>query len=315
MTAITDVAAAVLLRGKPTAPEFLLAQRPPGKVYAGYWEFPGGKVEAGEDARQALRRELQEELGIDVQRVWPWLCRQFVYPHATVRLKFFRVTAWHGEIAPIEHSGFAWVPVGEAATVAPILPANDPILRAIALPACYALTHAEANGPEHELARLRQALADGLRLIQVRDKSLPPAQRRDFAAAVTALARDYPFARVLVNDDPDLARSLGASGVHLSSRQLWRIERRPNFDCVAASCHTATDLARAADLALDFAVLGPVLPTASHPGLPGIGWSRFAQWVDRSPLPVYALGGMDAVVLDQARDSGAHGIAQLRGWR
>jgi 8-oxo-dGTP diphosphatase len=88
--AIVDVAAAVILRPDGA---FLLACRPPGKVYAGYWEFPGGKVEPGEGLADALARELHEELGIDVVSATPWITRVFSYPHATVRLHFFRVFA------------------------------------------------------------------------------------------------------------------------------------------------------------------------------------------------------------------------------
>lgn len=315
MTPITEVAAAVMLRGDPATSEFLLAQRPPGKVYAGYWEFPGGKVEAGESARQALQRELQEELGVTVEQAWPWVCCEFSYPHATVRLRFFRVNAWHGEVAPIEHSAMVWLPSGVPAGVGPILPANHPILRALALPPEYALTNAAENGVEAELARLDQALMRGLHLIQVRDKSLSARARGDFARAVIRLAARHQRAMVLLNDDQELARAVGAHGLHLSSRRLWQTARRPDFALVAASCHTAADLARAAALQLDFTVLGPVLPTLSHPQASGIGWPGFARLVERSPLPVYALGGMQPEWLNTARDSGGHGIALMRGWR
>ena len=135
MTKVVEVAAAILLREIDGNTEFLLAQRPRGKVYSGYWEFPGGKVEPGESLRQALLRELQEELGIKIDRAWPWLSCEFTYPHARVRLKFFRVTSWHGEILPIEHSGFVWMKIGDSAPVSPVLPANGPILRALELPA------------------------------------------------------------------------------------------------------------------------------------------------------------------------------------
>lgn len=314
MTKIVEVAAAVLLREHAGVPEFLLAQRPPDKVYAGYWEFPGGKVEAGETMRDALVRELQEELGITVERAWPWLCREFTYPHAKVRLKFFRVATWRGEIAPLEHSAFSWQQFGAAASVEPILPANGPILRALALPPTYAISHAEVNGIEAELERLESALANGLRLIQVRDKTLPSDERRRLAEGILERVRPYASARVLINDDEALARAVGAHGIQLSSNKLAQIDERPPFELVGASCHTAQELARAAALNLDFAVLSPLLPTPTHPESPGIGWEAFARIVERSPLPVFALGGMQPEMLETAWKNGAHGIALMRGW-
>jgi 8-oxo-dGTP diphosphatase len=314
MSPVIDVAAAVLLRDGDDGTEFLLAQRPVGKVYAGYWEFPGGKVEAGESLHQALVRELQEELGITVDRAWPWLSRQFTYPHATVRLKFFRIPTWHGTIAPIEHSGFSWTRIGAAADVAPILPANGPILQALELPPVYALSNAAENGIDAELARLEAALDNGLRLIQLRDKTLAPDQRKRFAHAVMQRARRHADACVLINDDEQLVMEVGAQGLHLSSPQLMQLTQRPPFAKVAASCHTAEQLAHAAALGLDFAVLSPVLPTPSHPDAEGIGWNRFAQLIEHAPLPVFALGGMQPEMLETARTHGAHGMAMLRGW-
>ncbi len=319
MTRIVEVAAAVLLREGEggAAPEFLLAQRPEGKVYAGYWEFPGGKVEPGETMRDALVRELQEELGIAVDRAWPWICREFTYPHATVRLKFFRVTSWQGEIAPLEHSALTWLKAGESPNVAPILPANGPILRALELPPIYALSNAEEigiDGVDAELLRLEHALEHGLRFVQLRDKTLPPAERRRLAEGAMQRLRPYPEARLLVNDDETLARQVGAWGLHLSSLRLAQIERRPDFAWVAASCHTAEDLARAAELGIDFAVLGPILPTPTHPTATGIGWAELARLLERSPLPVYALGGLRPEMLETAREHGAQGVALMRGW-
>ncbi|PKO33652.1 MAG: DNA mismatch repair protein MutT [Betaproteobacteria bacterium HGW-Betaproteobacteria-7] len=314
MSAVVEVAAAVMLRADGR--EFLLAQRPEGKVYAGYWEFPGGKVEPGETVRAALVRELQEELGITVTACSPWLTRQFTYPHATVRLNFWRVTAWDGEIgitAPLEHSAFDWLTGGEAPHVEPILPANAPILKALSLPTTMAITMAESEGVERQLGRLEAALADGLRLVQLRDKGLPPAQRLRFAEVVVRLAHDAG-ALVVINDDAEIARRVGADGLHLSSGALAACAARPDFAWVGASCHTAGEIARAGELQLDYALLSPVLPTPTHPENPGLGWAEFSQRISGNTLPVLALGGMKNEMLAGAQDAGAHGIALMRGW-
>lgn len=314
MTKIVEVAAAVMLRADGR--EFLLAQRPEGKVYAGYWEFPGGKVEPGESVRDALIRELQEELGITVTACSPWLTRVFTYPHATVRLNFWRVTAWDGEIgitAPLEHSAVEWQETGQAATVAPILPANDPILKALSLPTTMAITNAEQEGTERQLERLEEALATGLRLIQVRDKGWPQAQRLWFAEAVTRLAHSHG-ALVVINDDEEIARRVGADGLHLSAARLAACLQRPDFAWVGASCHSADEIVRAGQLDLDYALLGPVLPTPTHPESAGLGWAEFSRQMHGNTLPVLALGGMEMAMLAEAQGHGAHGIALMRGW-
>ncbi len=105
---------------------FLLTSRPPGKAYAGYWEFPGGKIEAGETVHEALRRELQEEIGITIGASHPWRVERVDYPHALVRLHFCKVFAWTGELQMREGQSFAWesLPVQSA----PVLPGTVPVL-------------------------------------------------------------------------------------------------------------------------------------------------------------------------------------------
>jgi 8-oxo-dGTP diphosphatase len=146
----------------------------------------------------------------------------------------------------------------------------------------------------------------------VREKGLTGDVLRKFAAEVTTVAHARG-ARVLINGDADLARAVGADGVHLTAAQLARARQRPAFDLVGASCHDAAELARARDLGADLAVLGPVAPTPTHPGAPGIGWERLAELVQDSPLPVYALGGLTALDLETAWRNGAHGISMMRG--
>lgn len=302
-----EVVAAVLTR--PNG-EVMLAARPQGKAYAGYWEFPGGKVEAGESLGQALARELKEELGIDTIRATRWITRVFAYPHATVRLNFFRVWDWRGEPHPHEGQTFAWDNPAQH-TVEPLLPANFPILKALQLPSVYGISYAQSLGREGFLQKLDAALGKGLRLIQVRDKDLPEADRLALARDTIRHARPHG-AIVLVNGSPEFARAAGADGVHLDSSALKNTQTRPDIEWVGASCHHAGELAHAASVA-DFAMLSPVLPTASHPGEPTLGWGTFAQLAVQSPLPVYALGGVNWPDIEIARAHGAHGIAMLRG--
>lgn len=306
MGTIVDVAAAVILRADGA---FLLARRPAGKVYAGYWEFPGGKVEPDEPLEQALARELHEELGIDVVSAAPWVTRVFAYPHAAVRLHFFRVFDWRGEPHPKEAQDICWQRP-DAPLVRPMLPANAPVLASLTLPQEYAITSAATLGVEAQLARIGARLAGGLRLLQVREPGLPAAQRAAFARAVVTLAH-RAGARVLVNDDAALAEAVGADGVHYPARSLMALGARPACALVAASCHNLDELDRAMRLELDFALLGPVKPTASHPGARALGWSGFAALARGASLPVFAIGGLRPEDLDAARHHGAHGLAMI----
>jgi 8-oxo-dGTP diphosphatase len=305
---VVDVAAAVILREDGS---FLLGRRPSGTVYAGWWEFPGGKVEAGETPHDALVRELEEELGIIVQRAYPWIMREHVYEHAHVRLHFFRVVEWSGEPRDLQHDALEWQRTA-AVTVTPMLPANAPVLAALALPELYAITHAGAIGVDAQIEALTRALADGLRLVQLREPDLPVAVRAAFVHAAVDLCHSFG-ARVLVNGDLALAREAGADGVHLTAKLLMSSSERPDFALVATSCHDRRELEQAARLGVDFAVCGPLHETASHPGRAGLGWDAFAGLVSDLPMPVYALGGITRVDLPAAKLAGAHGIAAIRG--
>jgi 8-oxo-dGTP diphosphatase len=305
---VVQVVAAVIVRADG---RFLLAQRPPGKVYAGYWEFPGGKVERGENAVDALARELHEELGIEVERAYPWITRRYVYAHATVDLNFFRVTEFRGEPHGRESQALAWQSI-EHIEVEPVLPANGPIFAALGLPSVYAITDATERGIEAALRAVDAALARGTRLIQVREPAMSSAELRRFAGTVVQRAQAQG-ARVLVNADMALARDCGADGVHLKAAQLRTLGERPAVPLLGASCHNAEELQLARNLGADFVVLGPVAPTLSHPGAPVLGWEQVVQLLQGYPLPAYALGGMTSADLDRAWRCGAHGIAMQRG--
>jgi 8-oxo-dGTP diphosphatase len=300
---VIEVAAAVIQRPDGS---FLLAQRPPGKVYAGYWEFPGGKAEPGEPAAQALSRELHEELGIEVDTVYPWITRVFTYPHGTVRLRFFRVVSWRNEPHPREDQAIAWQRLG-AAMVSPMLPANAPVLASLAFPVEYAITDAARWGTAAMLDKLERALEHGLKLVQLREPGLGADERRVFCE--NAIGRAHRFGcKVMVK-----APHPRADGIHFTASQLMNLPEKPGGILVAASCHTREELERAMRLELDFVVLGPVKATASHPHAATMGWEAFAELVRGLAVPVYAIGGLTRDDLEDAWRAGAHGVAMIRG--
>ena len=305
---IVEVAVAVITRPDGS---FLLARRPEGKPYAGYWEFPGGKVKPGESLMQALRREVLEELGTYVEHAYPWITRTFTYPHATVRLCFFRVVEWHGEPHPHENQQLSWQFIDKIG-VEPMLPANAPVSRALDLPPVYAITNAAELGTKVSLTQMEGALHNGLRLIQIREKEMARKALHVFASEVVALAHHHG-AKVLVNGNVDLYRETGADGVHFPSTQLMNLTKHPNIDWCGASCHNAEELSRAEQLGMNFAVLAPVLPTLSHPEFSTLGWRKFATLIRNYSIPVYALGGLRREDLTTAWEHGGHGIAMMRG--
>jgi 8-oxo-dGTP diphosphatase len=297
---VVEVAAAVIQRPDGG---FLLAQRPAGKVYAGYWEFPGGKAEPGEAAADALKRELHEELGIDVETAYPWITRVFTYPHATVRLNFFRVTRWRGEPHPKEDQAIAWQELGRE-MASPMLPANAPVLASLALPSEYAITDAARFGTAVMLDKLEKQLERGLKLVQLREPGLSAEDRRIFCENAIGRARRYGC-KVMVK-----APHPGADGIHFTAAQLMSLSEKPHGLLVAASCHDREELERAMQLELDFAVLGPLKEKAD---LPALGWPRFVEIARGSSIPVYAIGGLTRADLEDAWRAGAHGVAMIRG--
>lgn len=303
---IVEVAAAVIQR---TDGSFLLAKRPPGKVYEGFWEFPGGKIELGECPHEALARELKEELGLELTRSYPWLTRTYAYPHATVRLHFLRVNCWKGKPYGRERQLLAWQSPG-GAIESPMLPANAPILKALQLPNVYAITCANKLGVPEALRSLDYALASGLKLVQLRDKDMNRDTRREFAQTV-AVRCAAAGACLMVNDDEKLAAAISANGIHFSSERLRSLSVRPDFEWCAASCHNVEELQKAVELGLDFVVLGPVKATASHANARPLGWSQFADFLRCYSLPVYALGGLRVDDMEVAWTCGAQGVALM----
>jgi 8-oxo-dGTP diphosphatase len=331
---ITEVAVAVLQKADGS---FLLSSRPEGKPYAGYWEFPGGKLEAGESVEQALKRELAEELGIQITQAQPWFSYIMRYTHATVRLHTWRVREWQGELRGLEGQQFIFQQLHQLPAqldVAPTLPGCVPIFKALQLPSTYAVT--AGDGLPTDISSLFEKIEKHLNvaslLLQIREPNLSLPELSRFVQAVLQFRQSYNAAfkgrnklQILLNvgnaESLALAQKLGLDGVQLQANFLATLTQqmptlRTDFSLIGASVHDAAQLALAGQIGCDFAVLGHVLATPSHQNQVGLGWAGFAQIAKDAPIPVYAIGGLVGDDVGAAQTHGAHGVAMIRGaWR
>lgn len=305
-----EVVAAVLA---DAAGRVLLDQRPAGKPHAGWWEFPGGKLEAGETPRAGLDRELREELGLEVLAAAPFLRLTHRYPEREVVLNCWRVSAWRGEPQAHDGQGLGWF-APEALPALQVLPADDPIVDWLRGPDRIAITPSFGPGTDRAafLAALARCCADGATFVQLRAPGLAPAEYAALAREARTVTRAAGAALTL-NCDPALAASLDCDGLHLNSARLAATTVRPLLAgrWLTASVHDATELAQARALDVDLVLIGPVRPTASHPAASPLGWDGFAALAAAAERPCYALGGLALGDRAQARDHGARGIATL----
>jgi len=291
--------------------QILLALRPPSRHQGGAWEFPGGKLEAGESSYQALRRELNEEVGIVLNSAKPLINITHHYRNGAVQLNAFLVEDFSGNAEGLEGQVVTWVSPEDLKRFS-FPAANRPIITAAQLPEYYAILD---DAPESKLlANLQKILAKGVKLIQARLKNLSAHALANFLAEAYPLCQAYQ-AWLLVNSAAAWGLHAQADGVHLTSRHLLALQERPKA-CrwVAASCHNLEELFHAQKIGVDFAVLAPVSVTRTHPDTPPLGWQKFADWVRPIALPVYALGGMALTDLDTVRLAGGQGIAAIRAF-
>jgi 8-oxo-dGTP diphosphatase len=307
---VMHVMAGVLLDGEGRV---LLAQRPVGKHLAGMWEFPGGKLEAGEEPLAALARELHEELGITLQRAEPLIRVPCHYVDRELLLDTWQVEQWEGTPQSREGQALQWL---RPAQIDPgiLTLADRAILQALRLPARYPITPSNVSPEQRGLwfERIGRVIERGELILQLRLPLWPRELVRELAAALLPLARRRG-AQLLLNGDVDGARALGI-GVQLKSTQLSTLSERPLSlqQLVGASCHDALQLAQASHIGADFATLSPVAATPSHPQTPLLGWSRFQLLVEAAALPVYALGGTAPSQITLARQHAGQGVAGIR---
>ncbi|WP_339459386.1 Nudix family hydrolase [Pseudomonas sp. EA_105y_Pfl2_R69] len=304
--------AAAVIRGADG--QILLAKRPEDKHQGGLWEFPGGKVEPGERVQAALARELEEELGIRPTAARPLIQVRHDYPDKQVLLDVWEVSAFVGEPHGAEGQPLAWVSprqLGDYEFPA----ANRPIVAAARLPERYLITPEGLSGPEL-LRGIQTALENGIGLLQLRAPTLPAAQYRDIAADALGLCAGK--AQLMLKGPLEWLDDFPAAGWHLTAQQLRESSggARPLSAqrWLAASCHSAQELALAAQMGVDFVTLSPVQATRTHPGAQPLGWAQVAELLQGFNQPAYLLGGVTPADAERAWQVGAQGVAGIRAF-
>lgn len=291
----------------------LLVERPAGKIAALKWEFPGGKIEPGESPRDALVRELQEEIGIEVREARPLILFTHEYEERVVTLHTWLITVWSNEPEPREAQRFSWQRP-EATHGLDVLPTVDPILRALRLPEHYVFTPPGAD-LDFILANLAQLPARALLRLR-----LPEVGDVAYEAMAGALSESTANAglRLVIDRGEAMARRVRAAGVHFTQAQLMAVPTgaplAPSTLWRFASCHDAESLRHASALGLEGVVIGSVKTTPTHPGGAILGWDGFAALTQHSNLPAYAIGGLDATDREHAFARYAQGIAGISAY-
>lgn len=291
----------------------LIAKRSAYVHQGNRWEFPGGKVETGETVSQALTRELQEELGITPQALLPLLRVHHHYPDKEVCLDVWETRSFTGTPSGRLGQAIRWVAVSEL-TLFEFPAANLAIIAAIRLPEYYLITPPPAQVVGNFLDAVARSIQQTPCLLQLRAKTLTENDYVALARDVLACCRQF-HTPLLLNGAPSLLERVDAQGIHLTAAMASTLDQRPiPLDkLLSCSCHSASELKWASRLKADVAVLGPVQVTTSHPGKPALGWETFATLANSSPMPVYALGGMQTSDLPRSRLCCARGIAAIRG--
>jgi len=291
----------------------LLARRVSGRDLAGAWEFPGGKIERNETAEEALRRELKEELGIDVLATEPLMSVPQNTGSKSIKLDVFKVTKYNGQPRGLENQALAWVPNNKLRSY-PMPPADLPVVAALQKPAHYLVTPEPTTDTTRFLRELDAALSQGYRLVQLRAKTWQEKPLKALLTLTSALCKKHK-AQLLINGQLGLAHDFDV-GLHLPSEQLMALQSRPLAARlpVSASCHNLEQLKHAQALGLDFVVLGSVNATQSHPNVAPMGWEQWQQLRAEVSLPIFAIGGVGPADVAIARQNGAQGVAGIRAF-
>ena len=308
--AVVHVAVAVIVNDNG---DILIQKRAEDTHQGGLWEFPGGKLEQHEHVVDALKREIQEELGITVQASRPLIKITHQYGDRTVLLDVHLVDDWLNDPKPLESQPLVWVRSRQLSDY-PMPAADVPIVNAINLPSTYVITPPQIEDVKIFLHKFTVLLEQGERLFLYRVKKLKGISHQDLYAQMSELCQQY-CAEIVIHQANLATLKVQKTNLHLTEAALSQpIEKTASVNLLGVSCHSLDAILKAQAIGADYAMLSPVNNTNSHPEAEPIGWTKFSEIVDQVNIPVYALGGLEKKDLEASWGHGGQGVAGISSW-
>ena len=305
----THVAVGVIYNS--TKDKVLITKRTDKQHLGGYWEFPGGKVEANEDVQFALKRELYEELGIIILNAERFTTIRHDYSDKKVLLDVWKINEFSRKPVSRENQEIKWSNIDELNNFQ-FPDANKFIIQTISLDQIYVISQESYEDYSRLFSVASECFTAGLKLFQLRLKSEGHEKIKKVVETLSVLARQNN-AKLILNGTATDIEKYTIDGIHLKSNDLEKYESRPISEesILGASCHNEEDLVKASKLNVNYAFISPVLTTRSHPEREALGWNVFRNLIKKVDFPVYALGGMTPTDLKTANSYGAYGVAMI----
>jgi 8-oxo-dGTP diphosphatase len=286
--------------------EILIAERQTHQFKAGFWELSGGKIETGETSKQAIVRELSEELGIHITALSFFSSMVHDYADRRVALEIFTIEQYTNIPKGIEGQKIAWVTLQEIHCYK-LLPTMNAIISRLILPSRYWITPAENHTSSTWMDKFNTQLSRGIQLIQLRSKTRLSA---DFVVKIYQKCQQQNV-KLLLNLPHKTFTEVYCDGWHLTTKEMMALKKTPFVEnkLFGVSAHTMAEAKCAQDIGASFVSISPVQYTQTHPNTPAIGWAVATEVVQALNIPVYFLGGMRLEDLAKSQQLGAQGIA------
>ncbi len=289
----------------------LITKRKEKQFLAGYWEFPGGKVENDEKPFTALRREFYEELGINLKSAKRLMRISHDYTEKKVLLDVWEIDEWQGDPISREDQEIMWSDKNNLFKYK-FPEANKHIIKNIQLPNIYGISEKYYKDFSHLFSIVKNYFNSGLKIFQLRlQLDANNISKKNIEELYKESKKNNSI--LILNGIASDVEQYTIDGIHLKSKELLKYDSRPVSEnyILGASCHNEVELKQAKKLCVDYAFISPVFATKSHPKKSPLGWSNFHQLAKQANFPVYALGGMSIVDLKNAKENGAFGVAMM----